>query len=170
MPSSLGVRPANLTSADADGFHDFVLPCGLTQEEVIALLYGDISPNDYGNLCKLDDRLPKKNIANQTAVERLPRVAARELQECECGVCLVKLEPHARVVQLPCKHGFHEACISKWLTQCKNTCPLCTAAIDGGAAGAAGVAGMGSESSKVGPGPALASKTGKDHHPRQPTG
>lgn len=133
--AALGLRQANLTSQDAEGFHDFVLPCGLTQEEVIALLYGDISPDDFEKLCKLDERIPKKNIAKRGVVEQLPRVFARECNSSECGVCLVKLEPTQRVVQLPCKHGFHAACISKWLTQCKNTCPMCMKVIDSDLAG-----------------------------------
>jgi len=126
---SLGMR-TNYTPPDADGFHDFVLPCGLTQDEVITLLYGDISPEDFERLSKLDEKNPKKNIAKHSAVDRLPRVYARECNSSECGVCLVKLEPTARVVKLPCGHGFHQACISKWLTQCKNTCPLCTVSIE----------------------------------------
>lgn len=113
-----------------DGYHDMVLPCGLFQEEVIDIMYRDLKPEDFEMLNKLDERVPKRNTVQRNIVERLPRVAVRDCGSSECGVCLVGLDPHARVVQLPCRHAFHPACISKWLTQCRNTCPLCSTPID----------------------------------------
>jgi len=115
---------------DEDGYHDMILPCGLFQEEVIEIMYRDLKPEDFDMLNKLDERLPKKNIVQRNLVERLPRCLAADCGCSECGVCLAELDPGARVVQLPCRHAFHPLCISRWLTQCKNTCPLCSALID----------------------------------------
>jgi hypothetical protein len=39
------------------------------------------------------------------------------------------LDANVPLVKLPCRHAFHSGCISRWLTQCKNTCPLCQAPI-----------------------------------------
>mmetsp|Transcript_109545 Transcript_109545/g.244560 ORF Transcript_109545/g.244560 Transcript_109545/m.244560 type:complete len:400 (+) Transcript_109545:121-1320(+) len=115
---------------DDDGSHDMILPCGLFQEEVIDIMYRDLKPEDFEMLSKLDERLPKRNIVQRTLVERLPRRPARDCECSECGVCLQELDPNMRVVQLPCRHAFHPACISRWLTQCKNTCPLCSVPIE----------------------------------------
>jgi hypothetical protein len=123
---SLGRRGpmAQFRAADAE-YHDMVLPCGLFQDEVIELMYRDLSPEDFETLCKLDERLPKKNTAQRNLVDRLPRAIARDCGATECMVCLAEFEPTSHVVKLPCRHAFHRACISKWLTQCKSTCPLC---------------------------------------------
>lgn len=128
--SSTSPRPARLGPMQTDGYHDMILPCGLFQEEVIELMYRDLSPEDFEKLSKLDERLPKRNTAHRNLVDRLPRMLAKDCSATECRVCLAELEPNAAVVKLPCCHAFHPACISKWLTQCKNTCPLCSAPIE----------------------------------------
>lgn len=110
-----------------------MLPCGLFQHEVMDILHRDLTPEDFDMLNKLDERLPKRNIAQRSFVESLPQVAASAAGGAECGVCLQAIDPtvSARIVQLPCcRHAFHLHCISKWLTQCKNTCPFCSTLID----------------------------------------
>lgn len=114
---------------DENGYSDVMLPCGLFQDEVIQIMYRDLSPEDYETLSKLDEKVPKK-IVRKNLVDSLPRCLAQDYGCTECGVCLAELEPSSRVVLLSCRHGFHPACISRWLTQCKNTCPLCAAHID----------------------------------------
>eukprot|EP00928_Gymnodinium_smaydae_P053080 TRINITY_DN37158_c0_g1_i1.p2 TRINITY_DN37158_c0_g1~~TRINITY_DN37158_c0_g1_i1.p2 ORF type:complete len:261 (+),score=57.01 TRINITY_DN37158_c0_g1_i1:129-911(+) len=111
-----------------------VLPCGLKQAELMDLMYRDLKPEDYSLLSKLDENVPNRNTASEASIDQLPRRRAVELlketagAESRCGVCLVDFEPECEVVQLPCAHGFHTACITRWLAQCKNTCPLCGAA------------------------------------------
>lgn len=133
-PAGSDISPRLITGrigpADADGYHDMILPCGLCQDEVIELMYRDISPEDFEALCKLDERVPKRNTAKGNIVDRLPRVAVKDCSATECGVCLAEFDTSASVIKLPCRHFFHPNCISKWLTQCKNTCPLCTAPIE----------------------------------------
>lgn len=124
VPPRLTVGPV-----DEEGFHDMVLPCGLFQDEVIDFMYRDLKPEDFEALSKLDERVPKRNTARRNLVDRLPRVPSGECGATECGVCLAELEPNTSVVKLPCRHAFHPACINRWLTQCKNTCPLCQAPI-----------------------------------------
>lgn len=117
--------------------HDFLLPdidspildCGLRQEQVIDLMYRDIKPEDFEILSKLDESLPKRNVVKQNFVDGLPRLLGRDCSSTECGVCLGGLDPDSLVVELPCKHTFHDACITKWLTQCKNTCPICSSPV-----------------------------------------
>eukprot|EP00428_Durinskia_dybowskii_P019745 CAMPEP_0170223072 /NCGR_PEP_ID=MMETSP0116_2-20130129/11233_1 /TAXON_ID=400756 /ORGANISM="Durinskia baltica, Strain CSIRO CS-38" /LENGTH=656 /DNA_ID=CAMNT_0010473769 /DNA_START=92 /DNA_END=2062 /DNA_ORIENTATION=+ len=117
-------------AGDDEDYQDVVLPCGLFQDEVIEIMYRDLKPEDFEMLNKLDEQLPKKNIVKRNLIDKLPRKLASDCDSTECGVCLAELEPASRVVNLPCNHAFHPACISRWLTQCKNTCPLCFVVID----------------------------------------
>lgn len=127
--SLVSSQPVRLGPADQEGYHDMILPCGLLQDEVIEFMYRDLNPEDFEKLSKLDERLPKRNTAQRNIVDGLPRVSAKDCGATECSVCLANFESHQSVVKLPCSHAFHHACISKWLTQCKSTCPLCTAPI-----------------------------------------
>lgn len=81
---------------------DEVLPCGLKEREAIDLMYRDLGPEDFDMLSKLDENVPKRDT-----------VRAEDL----CG----KLP----VAKVPKAHVFHQKCISKWLTECKNSCPIC---------------------------------------------
>eukprot|EP00434_Breviolum_minutum_P015854 symbB.v1.2.013968.t1/scaffold1004.1/size147139/3 len=114
---------------DGDGYHDMILPCGLFQEEVIELMYRDLNPEDYDLLNKLDERISKKTMG-RNAVDQLPSRLAKDCECTECGICLEKVGPKVMLAQLPCRHAFHPACISRWLTQCKSSCPLCSTALE----------------------------------------
>ena len=41
-----------------------------------------------------------------------------------CSVCKDDFELEQQIVNLPCKHSFHEDCLSPWLTE-RNSCPTC---------------------------------------------
>eukprot|EP00435_Cladocopium_sp_Y103_P061412 s419_g23.t1 len=104
---------------------------------------GSDSMQDYDLLNKLDERVSKKTMA-RNAVEQLPRRLAKECECTQCGICLAEVGPKVQVAQLPCRHAFHPACISRWLTQCtlaewsreslmgirKSSCPLCSTPLD----------------------------------------
>lgn len=94
------------------------------------LQYRELTPEDYELLCLLDESLPNKNTAPPSAVTSLPRILASDCDTTECNVCLTRLEPYTFTTSLPCGHAFHPECISKWLTQCKGTCPLCNSVLD----------------------------------------
>lgn len=105
---------------------DPVLPCGLRQDQALDLMSRDLTPEDFEMLSKLDEGLPKRNTVESDLVDQLPSVVVPDCQGQGCGVCLGEFEPGSRAVQLPCRHLYHPACISKWLTQCKNACPMCS--------------------------------------------
>jgi hypothetical protein len=46
-----------------------------------------------------------------------------------CTICLENFKKTGLVRQLPCKHNFHDACITTWLENNK-TCPLCVKEIE----------------------------------------
>ncbi|KAL6754614.1 hypothetical protein V8C86DRAFT_1812096, partial [Haematococcus lacustris] len=53
---------------------------------------------------------------------------AVEYAACEpddtCSVCLDSMASGEEVMQLPCRHCFHEGCITPWLEQ-HDVCPMC---------------------------------------------
>ncbi|KAF9921339.1 hypothetical protein FBU30_008677 [Linnemannia zychae] len=46
----------------------------------------------------------------------------------KCLVCMSEYEEGEDMRALKCHHGFHQACIDKWLTTGANKCPVCRAA------------------------------------------
>lgn len=104
-----------------------MLACGLFEDELLDILCRDLTPEDYEMLCKLDETVPKKT-ASASLVEKLQiRTGPPEGSTEPCGVCLAPFDDEDEVATVPCaaKHTFHKECISKWLLDCKNSCPLC---------------------------------------------
>jgi hypothetical protein len=76
---------------------------------------------------QLDESI-KKPTVEATAIARIP---VKVLEEAvDCGVCLGEIEAGGESKHLQCGHDFHEECISKWLSECKNTCPMCNSKIE----------------------------------------
>lgn len=48
----------------------------------------------------------------------------------ECSVCMDDVHAGDEVVELPCRHWFHEACVGAWLGE-HNTCPICRKGLEG---------------------------------------
>lgn len=44
--------------------------------------------------------------------------------EAECVICQEAYEEGMTIIKLPCQHGFHEDCLTKWL-KLNHTCPTC---------------------------------------------
>jgi len=71
------------------------------------------------------DAFRSKDKALRSVFDSLPTVYAGALGMSECVVCQEDFDPQQRLTQLPCKHAFCTPCISRWLLECKNECPLC---------------------------------------------
>jgi len=99
--------------------------CGLSQRELLDLLFRDITPEDYDTLLRLDENNTKSNIASEDAVARLPTFSGKEHVGENCTVCMCTFDKDDEVTELPCRHRFHKACISKWLSECRQACPIC---------------------------------------------
>jgi hypothetical protein len=88
------------------------------------LLSRDITPEDYDMLLRLDTSVPKAT-ASADAIDAMPCVLAEEFLGGSCSVCLAPFEEADTVAALACRHRFHRTCITRWLSECKKTCPLC---------------------------------------------
>ena len=47
-----------------------------------------------------------------------------------CSICLfdsndLEQQEQRQIIKIKCNHIFHLNCLSKWVTQNKNTCPMC---------------------------------------------
>lgn len=65
--------------------------------------------------------------APKEVLEKLPKVKVEEQRVIDgedCAVCKDELIIGEEVVQLPCKHVYHELCVKKWL-EVHDTCPVC---------------------------------------------
>merc|ERR1712183_1054150 len=71
----------------------------------------------------------KDEKASPSLFDRLPTVPASASGMSECVVCQQDFEPQQDLTQLPCKHAFCTPCISRWLLEFKNQCPLCASPI-----------------------------------------
>jgi hypothetical protein len=65
-------------------------------------------------------RLSKEN------AKLLPEKIFHQEAHETCSICINEFVPGEvlKVLQ-PCQHTFHSSCITHWLTECKNCCPLC---------------------------------------------
>ena len=71
--------------------------------------------------------------ASKKVVENLERVNVNEEylnkinqfgHEHNCSVCKDEFEINQNLINLPCKHTFHDECIKPWLKE-RNSCPTC---------------------------------------------
>eukprot|EP00391_Amoebophrya_sp_Ameob2_P014025 CAMPEP_0178998684 /NCGR_PEP_ID=MMETSP0795-20121207/9643_1 /TAXON_ID=88552 /ORGANISM="Amoebophrya sp., Strain Ameob2" /LENGTH=435 /DNA_ID=CAMNT_0020691377 /DNA_START=420 /DNA_END=1727 /DNA_ORIENTATION=+ len=130
----LGWLPEGMLGEDgeyADG--GYVEGMDALDERLIELMYRDITPEDYDTLLELDDSNQKKT-AERSALDKLPCITCFDgysEEQLTCGVCYMRVdedqEEVERIFQMPCrgKHIFHEACVTKWLLECKAACPTC---------------------------------------------
>ena len=67
--------------------------------------------------------------ASDKAIENLDRNCACEAG-ASCPICLCELtDSDEGTTQMPCKHAFHDSCLTKWLKS-HNTCPVCRSTVE----------------------------------------
>jgi len=72
------------------------------------------------------DALPVEpsGAASEAADSMSPQAQDADEEAELCSVCLCNYDDEDVLIQLPCAHVFHEACISRWLLQ-DSSCPHC---------------------------------------------
>ena len=90
---------------------------------------------EYINSIRPDDIIDKKS-NNEESKDSVPNSQEEETdsetetldvkdRDC-CSICSDDFENNSIITKLPtCRHFFHKNCIKRWLTECKNKCPLC---------------------------------------------
>ena len=90
---------------------------------------------EYINSIRPDDIIDKKS-NNEELKDSVPNSQEEETdsetetldvkdRDC-CSICSDDFENNSIITKLPtCRHFFHKNCIKRWLTECKNKCPLC---------------------------------------------
>jgi len=103
-----------------------VLPCGLTRLQVRSLEQRELTPSDYMLLSILDQHaIDTKPVLRKEDLGKV-LVSSPVTRRMHCSICLDSVEPWQRCAALrSCSHKFHRKCISKWLTDGRDTCPLC---------------------------------------------
>jgi len=84
-------------------------------------------------LLQLDEEVgPEKKKMLKANAKRLEQLGSHKLSKHQvkpddiCVICLEALKPQQAVLDMPCKHDFHKACIIKWLKQNESpSCPIC---------------------------------------------
>ncbi|TFA99282.1 hypothetical protein CCMA1212_009054 [Trichoderma ghanense] len=80
---------------------------------------------------------PTSNAAPPASSEALANLDRRPVEESmlegdsktECTICIDDMNVGDPAAFLPCKHWFHEECVTLWLKE-HNTCPVCRASIE----------------------------------------
>lgn len=111
-------------STDTDAFSHPLL----TPEELADLLVRELTPEDYEMLLRLDEGVQRRPgyTADVSSVGALPErpVEANEAGS-KCAVCFEAFVLGEPVKRLRCTHMFHAACLTAWLVQTSNACPIC---------------------------------------------
>merc|ERR1712061_706079 len=66
-----------------------------------------------------------KSLLSQESVDELTDCAVGLDNSIVCAICLADVCGNGPAVLLPCQHCFHRPCVTKWLTECEDTCPVC---------------------------------------------
>mmetsp|Transcript_1490 Transcript_1490/g.2314 ORF Transcript_1490/g.2314 Transcript_1490/m.2314 type:complete len:212 (+) Transcript_1490:822-1457(+) len=86
---------------------------------------------DYEANLRLDDSVPSRRGATQ---EQIRAIESTPVQESDlkdlCSICISPFTKRGKLKRLPCGHGFHIRCISKWL-KINSNCPNCKRRLDG---------------------------------------
>jgi len=105
---------------------------------LVGLIAGGITLLTWAYRNGLLDAFLNKNHGNVEAVKALPKVEfnpdqltdPEDGQLQECPICMETYSAEKTIVETPCKHLFHEECLTRW---CEGSvqCPLCRASIEG---------------------------------------
>lgn len=88
-------------------------------------------------ITQLMEANPQSNAAPPASEEALKKLRRKAVDQdmlkgeskTECTICLDEMKVGDEAVFLPCKHWFHDECVTLWLKE-HNTCPICRTPIE----------------------------------------
>lgn len=133
--SDLLMRPSGMPSMQQSQIHFQPPPIRMFQ------LHGDMRDYAWGAggldtiitqlLNQLENTGPPP--ASEQQLNNLPVIKINQEEfdkKLECSICMEDFRLHEEAKKLPCKHCFHEPCISEWL-KLHGTCPVCRKNLNG---------------------------------------
>lgn len=90
-------------------------------------------------ITQLMEANPQSNAAPPASEETLKTLDRKTVDQdmlggesaTECTICIDEMRVGDEAVILPCKHWFHEECVTLWLRE-HNTCPICRTPVESG--------------------------------------
>jgi hypothetical protein len=81
----------------------------------ISQLHQTLHSNNEDVICTLDNN----------DKEQLTKTILNENLVNNCSICIDCLKKNEEIIELPCNHIFHSACILEWLEKYNYHCPIC---------------------------------------------
>ena len=53
----------------------------------------------------------------------------KNFKQINCSICQEAFKSNQKIPTLPCGHDFHWNCLKKWVTETRQTCPLCQSVV-----------------------------------------
>jgi hypothetical protein len=91
-------------------------------------LLDSIPTLEYRPNALVDDVPPSSSLEDGEEPEAKPMHDNRIIND-SCAICLDEFEEGEPLRVLPCRHGFHRACIDPWLDNRSDLCPICKSSI-----------------------------------------
>ncbi|CAD8087409.1 unnamed protein product [Paramecium primaurelia] len=87
---------------------------------LVALLIYISYKRQYKKLTQIKPALDRKTLKKYMVIQKIDSKMIHET----CAVCLIQFEIQEKYRQTPCKHNFHDQCLSDWTIKQAN-CPVC---------------------------------------------
>lgn len=111
----------NMSFNNTDRYLSMATPItSSTQQSIgssIFLENNNINLGQYENSVKL--------VVKQKTINKMKIHKHIKNDDTKCAICFDELETNDEILDIQCKHLFHNACITKWLTENSYKCPLC---------------------------------------------
>lgn len=98
---------------------------GLTFAQLQDMANRDLTPEDFEMLLMLDSLIPKKVVEEEKLGALTESKYEEKGENAECSICICPFDNGDSLKHLPCKHFFHNDCVSTWLSKHSQSCPLC---------------------------------------------
>lgn len=89
--------------------------------DVITNIYDNNAEREFEDVKVVVEPEIFANFKKHTITEDL----VDSVKDKDCHVCLSSFSQDETLVTLPCKHFFHEECISNWICKESSKCPVC---------------------------------------------